>query len=134
MLKSLLYSLLIITTAVRFVDMVYLISTGGTTLPVSVMIITSAMIIYGGLLIAKKITGSIRIGQLMAFYCVQAGIIIFNLLTIAIFYPLQLSFAEVLIVGSFLDLIVDFCAVYMCLKYMRSSFKPFVKVIDGEKA
>ncbi|GHU79565.1 hypothetical protein FACS1894191_2660 [Clostridia bacterium] len=134
MLKSMLCYLLIITTAMRFLDIVYLFSSGDTNLPISVIIATSAIIIYGVVLLIKRFTGNVRINHFMAFYLFQAGIIVFNLVNVAIFCPLHLSFFETLFVGSFLDLLIDFCAVYACFRHRRSEYRPFIKVVGGKQA
>jgi hypothetical protein len=123
-----------LTTAVRFVDMIYLLSRESTNLPVSVIIVTSAMILFGVALVAKKFINNIRVRHLMAFYIVQAGMVVFNLVNVAIFCLLQLSVAETFIVGSFLDILIDFCAIYACLKHMRSAYRPFVRVVGKGQA
>lgn len=134
MLKSVLYYLLMVTTAVRFVDMIYLLSRESTNLPVLVIALTGAMILYGIVLVAKKFTSSIRLKELMLFYGVQAVLISVNLITVAAFVPLQLTLTETFLVGSFLDLLIDGCCLYACAKQIRSSYQPFVRVVGNERA
>lgn len=133
MLKSVLYYLMFITTAVRFVDMIFLLTAGSTSLPIPVIAVSSAMILYGIVLVVKKFVSNLRLRQLMAFYMVQVVVVVFNLSYIAAFCPLQISVAETCVVGSFLDLIVDAGAIYACMKYMRSAYTPFVRVVSKER-
>ena len=133
MLKSVLYYLLMLTTAVRFVDMVYLLSRGTTNLPLSTLIITSAVILYGAVLVARRFFGNIRLTQLMTFFAVHAVLISINLAVVAINVPFQVTLAETFIVGSFLDILVDCCAVYAGMKQIRSADRPFVRVVGKEQ-
>ena len=121
MLKTVLYLFLVATTAVRFVDLVYLLQIG-SNLPVPVIVASSVMVVYGLVLVLKKVVGTLRIKQLMAFYLVQAALVLFNLSYMAIFYPLQLKLVEIVAVGSFLDILIDACFVYYCFKRMRAPF------------
>ena len=134
MLKSVLYYLLMLTTAVRFVDMVYVLSRGTTNLPLSVLIITTAIILYGAVLLTKRFFSNIRLTQLMTFFAVHAVLVGINLAIVAINIPFQVTLSETFIVGSFLDILVDFCAVYAGFKQIRSTDRPFVRVVGKEKA
>lgn len=122
MLKSVLYYLLLLTTAARFIDMVYILSRSSTNLPVPVIVVTAAMILYGVVLLAKKFIGNILLKSLMWFYMVQILMIVFNLVYVSIVCPFQISTAETIIVGTFLDIIISGFAVYMCSKQMRSHY------------
>lgn len=120
LLKSILFYLLLLMTSVRFVDMSYLLAKGSTNLPVPVIVVTSAMILYGIVLIAYKLLSTIRMKQMVTFYLCQTGMIIFNLCYVSFFCPLQISMAETLLVGTFLDLLVNVILLYVCFKRMRS--------------
>lgn len=130
MLKSVLYYLLFLTTAVRFVDMLYLLSSDNTSLPIPVIVVTTVMIIYGMVLVVKKFVSNILIRELMVFYVAQAAMISFNLIYTAIACPLQLNLPEMFIVGSFVDLLIDFCVVYACFKKERSVYSPVMQVVS----
>ena len=119
MLKSVLYYLLILFTGVRFIDIIYLLSTKPTNLPIPVIAVTSAMVLYGTVLIVKRFVSNLRMKELMAFYLVQAAAIVFNLAFVSRVCPLTLSFSEILCVGTFFDLIVAVSLVYYCVKQLR---------------
>lgn len=122
MLKSLLYYLLFLTTTVRFVDIIYLMTKPSTNLPVIVLVVTSAMIIYGVVLLTKRVLSNLRLKQLTTFYVVQSAMIVFNIIYMAISCPLQVSFVETLIVGTFLDLLMNFGILYACMRQMRGGY------------
>lgn len=122
MLKSVLYVLLMATTSVRFIDIVYLLLKDRTNLPVAVLAVTSAMIVYGVFLLAKKFISKVTLKQLMYFYIIQTVMIAFNLFYIAIFCPLRISAAETFIAGTFLDILVNCAVIHLCTKQLRSRY------------
>lgn len=122
MLKSVLYCFLFVSTAVRLTDIIYLLANKKTSLPAVVIGVSIAMIAYGLILLTKKFIGNITLKQLMAFYIVQTVMIGFNLAYIAIASPLRVNVAETLIVGTFLDILINCCAVYFCMKQIRSHY------------
>ena len=121
MFKNVLYTLLLLTTGARFLNMAYLLATGSTDLPVPVLLVSAAMIAYGIILLVKKYTGMIRLKQFMAFYVVQTVMITFNLTYMALFYPLKVSLPDALMLGTFLDILVNCGVVYFCVKEIRSA-------------
>jgi hypothetical protein len=133
-MKSVLYSLILLTTAVRFVDMIYLLTRDSTNLPLSVLLVTSAMILYGLVLLTKKFFGTVRLRQMMVFFGVQAALVVVNLVTVALFVPMQITLTETLIVGSFLDILIDCGALYAGFRFMRDAYHPFVRVVGKEQA
>lgn len=122
MLKSVLYYLMLIVTAVRLADIVYLLAGQSTGLPACVLIVSSVMILYGIILTVKKFIGSVRLGQLMAFFLVQILATGFNLTYVALAVPVQISIPETLMVGTFLDILVNGVIVYLCIKQRRTRF------------
>lgn len=124
LLKSVLYYLLLLTTTVRFADLIYLLSRDSTNLPVPVIIITSAMILYGIATGVSKFIRPLRMKPLLTFYKTQTAMIAFNLIYVAVASPLRMSAAETLIVGTFLDLLVNVGLIYVCMKRMRSLSLP----------
>ncbi|MDL2234417.1 hypothetical protein LJC63_12695, partial [Ruminococcaceae bacterium OttesenSCG-928-L11] len=93
-----------------------------------------AMILYALVLVVKRFTGNVRLRQMMAFYVVQGLLVAVNLITVAINVPLAISTAEMFVTGSFLDILIDICAIYFCMKQIRSAYRPFVKVVGKELA
>lgn len=134
MLKSVLYYLILLTTSVRLIDIVYLLTRDSTNLPLSVIMITSAMILYGTVLVVKKFMGNVRLTQLMVFYGIQAALVVVNLVIVSVMVPMQITVAETFIVGSFLDILIDISAIYAGAKFMRSSYQPFIRVVRNERA
>lgn len=122
MLKSVLYCLLFASTTARLADIVYLLVNKKTNLPVAVIAVTIVMILYGIVLLVKKVVGNVTLKQLMAFYVVQTVMIAFNLAYVAIASPLRVSMAETFIVGTFLDILINCCIVYFCMKQIRSHY------------
>ena len=122
MLKSVLYYLLLVTTSIRLVDVVYLLATTDSCLPGIVFAVTSAMIIYGVILLVKRFIGSVRLSQLMMFYLIQIVAIAFNLIYVAFNLPVKVTLPEMLVVGTFLDILINCFIVYLCFKQRRSRF------------
>lgn len=128
LLKSMLYYFILVTTAVRFADMVFLLTKDSTNLPMTVVAVTSAMIIYGIVLVVKKIIGNVNLRQLMLFFIIQAAMILFNITFTSLTSPLRYGLAETFIVGSFLDVIVDGFMIYLSVRSIKSAHKPIIKV------
>lgn len=120
MLKSVLYYLLFLTTAVRFADIIYLLAKDRTNLPPAVIIVTAAMVLYGFALIFKRFIGHIRLKQFAVFYSVQTAMIVFNITYMAVTCPLTVSAAETLAVGTFLDIIVNCGILIACARQIKS--------------
>lgn len=125
------YYLLLLTTGVRFADMIFLLSKDSTNLPVPVIVVTSAMILYGIALGVTKFISSVRMKQLTVFYGIQSAMIAFNMIYIAVACPLRISGAETLVVGTFLDLLVNVSLIYVSYKRMRSFQLP---IQSGERS
>lgn len=115
---------MLLTTAVRFVDILYLLSRDNTNLPVPVIIVTSIMVLYGVFLTVKKFISNIRMKQLFIFYMIQSAMIVFNLIFTSVASPLRINAMETIIVGTFLDLIVNAGLIYMMFRQMRSVYTP----------
>ncbi|MDL2247686.1 hypothetical protein LJC05_03035 [Bacteroides sp. OttesenSCG-928-J23] len=116
------YALLLLTTTLRFADMIYLLVTDSTDLPFPILLISAAVVLYGIYLLVQKFTSNIRLKQLMAFFLVQTGVFAFNIIYTAINVPLQIGAADTLLIGTFLDIIINCSVVYFCLKQMRGGY------------
>jgi len=119
-----LYYLLLFTTTLRFVDIIYLLAGKTTDLPLPVILVTTAMVLYGIVLIVRKFVGTILLKHLQTFYLVQTAMIVFNIAYIALMSPLDISAVEFLVVGSFLDLIVNACILFACNRQMHRRYTP----------
>ena len=122
MLKSVLYYLLLATTALRLADVVYLLSNTSSHLPGVVFAVTSAMVLYGIVLLVKRFISSVRLSQLMAFFLIQIFAFAFNIAYVAFAVPLEITLLETVVVGTFLDILIDIVVVYLCFKHRRSRF------------
>lgn len=120
LLKSVMYYLLFCTTALRFADMIYILSKESTNLPIPVIVVTCAMILYGIALVVSKFVAPIRMKQVTLFYLVQSAMIVFNLIFVAVACPLSISAAETFLVGTFLDLLVNAGILFVSVKRMRA--------------
>ncbi|WRS26246.1 hypothetical protein U6B65_07735 [Oscillospiraceae bacterium MB08-C2-2] len=122
MLKSVLYYLTAVLTAVRFADMIYLLSADKTNLPIPVLVVTSAMIVFGLYLVVKKFIGVILLRQMTMFYLFNTVAILFNLIYTAVTSPFNITFLETIITGTFLDVIISVALLGMCIKRMRARY------------
>ena len=130
MLKSILFLLMIIFIAVRFICISILI-VFGTILPTAVIVVTSLVVLYGILLIVKKFALSIRLKEIMWFFMIQAVVVALNLgYMVLIGFPLQLRVSEIIAVGTFLDILVAVCVIYYVVKYLRRTSAQQVRKID----
>jgi len=130
MLKSILFLLMIIFIAVRFICISILI-VFGTALPTLVIVFTSLTVLYGVLLAAKKFVLSIRLKEIMWFFTIQAAIVALNLgYMVLIGFPLQLRVSEIITVGTFLDILVAICVTYYVIKHLRRTSSQQVRKID----
>jgi len=129
LLKTVLYGLLVLTTAVRLANIVYLLVKESTNVPVPVLAVTTVMIVYGIFLIVKKFISKITLRQLMYFYIVQTIMIAFNLFYIAAFCPLRINAAEILVVGTFIDILINGTIIYLCMKKLRSRYFAVVEPV-----
>ena len=124
MLKTILYSLLIFSTTVRFVDLIYVLALQQTTLPLVVVIVAGASILVGLALVVKKFIGVLPLKQLMLFFIVEALAVSFNIAYLAMNYPLAITLAEAVLCGTFLHLIVDAIVVHTCMRSLRQQYAP----------
>jgi hypothetical protein len=122
LLKIVLYGLLVLTTALRLANIVYLLVKETTNVPLPVLVVTTVMIAYGIFLIAKKFIGKVTLRQLSHFYIVQTVMIAFNLFYVAMFCPLRIDVSEILVVGTFIDILVNGTIIYLCTKQLRSRY------------
>ena len=122
MIKLIFFIVLCATTALRLGTLIFLFFTPTTNLPALVYSVTSAVIIYGLLLIFKRLFLSIHLRNYMVFFIVQPIAIIFNKIYFTLASPLRLSSFEMIIVGTFLDILIAAVIVFTCIKQIRKSY------------
>ena len=123
MLKTVLFYLLITVTALRSADIVYLLTAGGTDLPLAVIVTSCLMLLYAIILISKRIFGgNITLRQYIAYYVIHALVVVFNLFFTSASTPLRVSPLEAFAIGTFFDVLVDICAVYFSRRQILSHY------------
>ena len=111
---------MVLFAGIRFINIIYMLVFSTTHLPLIVILLMSAVVLYGAFLIAKKFIFGIRLKELIWFFIAQAAVAVFNLGYLGfIGYPLRLSFVEVITVGTLLDLLTAICVLYYSIKQMR---------------
>ena len=114
-------ALVVITTILRFSNIIFVVTRDAVNLPALVLVLTSAMVLYGITLSAKRFFTTIRLKQFMVFFLIHSLIISFNIVYVAVTSPLQVTVSEALIVGTFFDLIVFGGVLFACIKQLRSN-------------
>ena len=126
------YYLLLVTTAVRSADIIYILLKDSTNLPTAVIVATLIMVMYGIFIGVKRLVASLRLKELLHFYIFQTLVIVFNLIFVAVTSPLQMSMTETLIIGTFLDLLINAVIIYGCTKQIRSFNMPVQHAAGGQ--
>jgi predicted neutral ceramidase superfamily lipid hydrolase len=123
LLKTVLYYLLILITALRLADIVFLLTAGGTNLPLAVIVSSCLMLAYAAILISKRIFGgNVTLRQYIAYYVIHALVTLFNLFYTSAATPLPVSLLEAFAIGTFFDVLIDTGAVYFSRKQIRSTY------------
>lgn len=133
LLKSVLYGVLFATTTLRLADIIYLLARGNSNLPGMVFIVTGAVVVYGAALLVKRLSGNVTIKQFMLFFAIHAAAVVFNLSYIAATWPLRINSLETVAVGTFLDILIDICAVYFCTKQIRSRYFEVQPIVSANR-
>ena len=126
MIKTTLYILLLITTAVRFVGIIILLARPATNLPAIVIGTTAFTVLFGVFLVVRRVIFTLNLKHFIQFFAVQSAIFLFNLLFTSRTVPLQIDSVERLVVGNLLDILIGVVSIYYCVKNMRR--KKFVTV------
>jgi len=124
LLKSVSFILMVAFTSLRLVNVMYLIACDTINLPATVIVLIAAMVIYGIALIVKQLIAKTTVKELMSFYIFQAITIAFNLVFVSIVCPVALTIAEILAVGTFLDLVIIAFVLYYGMKQIRRTRVP----------
>lgn len=122
MLKQVLYCLMLFMTVIRAGDMGYILIKGSTNIPIPVIAVTSCVILYGAVLLIRRLFVNVTLKQMMAYFSIETLAIIFNLIYIATNCPLKISAAETLVVGTFFNIIVNLSVLYFSTKQLRSHY------------
>lgn len=121
-MKTIFYLLLLSSTVIRLADIVYLQLQPETNLPMLVYAVTAAIVLYGIILLVKRVINNLNLRHYMWFYIIQSVAFGFNIGYVAVTCPLKLSPLEIVVTGTFLDILIAAAVVWTCVRRMRSRF------------
>jgi len=125
LIKTVLYTLLLLTTATRLTGVVILLALGSVNLPTTVLATTSFTVIYGIFLLIRRFVLTLHLKHFIQFFTVQSAVFIFNLSFVSNNIPLQITGIEALVTGSVLDVLINVVAIYYCVRNIRrNKFSP----------
>lgn len=122
LLKTVLYYLVLITTGVKLADVIYLLAQNESNLPAAVFVAASFAVVYGIFLVFKRMISSVRLGQLMGFYIFYTLVIVFNLIYVAVGVPVKITLLEMVVVGTFLEILINITLISLCIRHRRGRF------------
>ena len=128
MLKTVLYILLLLTTSLRLISVVFLLAAESTALPTIVLVTTSLSVFYGIFLLVRRFIFNLRLRHFVQFFAVQSAVMLFNLFFVSNSVMVALSVVEVIATGTFPDILINLTAIYYCVRSMRR--RKFVTVGD----
>jgi hypothetical protein len=123
--KGILFIIVLMTTALRLVTMAYLLIMPSNSLSFPVLAVTAVIVVYGMLIIFRRLFLSVRLQSYMWFFIAQAIAFIFNMIYIVRTTPLKLTPYEIIAVGTFLDILVAVICVYYCAKRIYKEYISF---------
>ena len=121
MLKTVLYMLVLWTTAVRLVAIIAVLAVGTDSLPALVLVLTSLTVLYGVFLLIRRFVFTLHLKHFVQFFAAQSVVFWFNLSLVSRTVLLQISGLEAVVVGSLLDILINVVAIYYCVRSMRKS-------------
>lgn len=122
MLKKVMFFLMAIYSAVRFLAMSYTISTQAGRLPVTVYVATGITVAVGLFLVCKRIIFRVRIRQMEFYYGLTALVAAFNLIFIKFTSRLEATAIDFFVIGTVLDVVVSVTFIVLAekeRKYVR---------------
>ena len=120
MLKTVLYVILLITSVLRLISVVFVLMMGEAThLPTRVIVLTSITVVYGLLLLVRRFILSVHPRHFIHFFIFQTAVFAYNLIFVSRTVPLEIRPFEVLVTGTMLDILVAAVAIYYCVKNIR---------------
>ena len=110
MLRKLMIYLMMLATALRL-DV--------ERLPIPVVVSVAAMIIIGAMLILRNVRTPLGKKELTTYYPLASVSVLFNLLFIKFFSPIEVSALDLCVIGTMLDVVVNTALTLMLLKESR---------------
>lgn len=119
LLKKLMFFLMCIYSAARFLGLSYIISTQKERLPYPVYIAAGIGAIFGILLLCKRIINRVKMRELEAYYCITALAAAFNLIFIRCSRRIEATPLDFLIIGTVLDIVVSITIIVLAEKEQK---------------
>lgn len=119
LLKKLMFFLMCIYSAARFLGLSYIISTQKERLPYPVYIAAGIGAIFGILLLCKRIINRVKMRELEAYYFITALAAAFNLIFIRCSRRVEATPLDFLIIGTVLDIVVSITIIVLAEKEQK---------------
>lgn len=121
-LKTIALIYLVFNTLFRMGNLIYLYSIRDFDLPTVIIVLTSIMVVLGVWFIVKRLRNRLLLRHVLAYSIVVVLVMTFNLLYIAVTFPLPLTLSESFVVGSVLDIIVNLIILRYGYKQVRRQY------------
>ena len=119
MLRKLMIYLMMLATALRFFSLSFSLILDVERLPIPVVVSVAAMIIIGAMLILRNVRTPLGKKELTTYYPLASASVLFNLLFIKFFSPIEVSALDLCVIGTMLDVVVNTALTLMLLKESR---------------
>lgn len=131
MLKKLMFSVMAIFTIIKCASVTFILSTDVSHLPLPVYIASGLVVLYGLFLVCKMILGTIYKKDLNAYFAVASLLVIFNLVVMKVMSRTELTFVDLLAIGTVMDILVSVGMIIFSVKedhYIRLHVKANSKI------
>ncbi|MDR2908638.1 MAG: hypothetical protein LBU86_01970 [Oscillospiraceae bacterium] len=118
-MRTFLYIFLLFTTLLRLGAVIYLQLQPATNLPAPVYAVTAALVLCGVFLAVKRFISGLNLRNFRWFFTAQAAAFAFNIAWVAWTCPLRISPLEMIVTGTFLDVIASGAVIWTCARRMR---------------
>lgn len=119
MLKRVMFYLMILLTASKFIAMTFVFSTDVGRLPVPVYVSAGIVTLFGIGLICKKIIKSVSKRELSIYYLLLSVSVVFNLIFMKIFCRVEVNTMDFMIIGTIMDILVSVTLVALNVRENR---------------
>lgn len=99
-MKKFMFYLMVLNTFVASIVMIVVLAMGSSALPPLVLALRGVLIVGSVVLVVKRYVSWVRRGEIAAYYAAEAAVAVFNLVYLAMFSPVDVSFFEFAITGT----------------------------------
>lgn len=127
MLKKVMFFLMAVYAAARFLGLSYTISTQADRLPAAVYIATGICVALGLFFLCKRIIARVRMRELELYYLLTGLAAVFNLIYVKCVSRFQATPVDLLVIGTVLDVVVSVTLIVLAekeRKYVRIPVGP----------